>query len=317
MEASKRHEMMEKIMAEKFGIPPELSAVLKTHKYKGTTFNGMSPPQILDAIPDFETREEDVFITSYPKSGTHWLWEVVLLIWANGDKEKIDRTSMLSTPFETVALPDMKRPTYELVAQAKSPRSIITHLPWQFLPKQLTEQKKGKIIYIIRNPKDTLSSVCRFFLGGQDREEHIWPSLLQNFLEGEIPSGGWYEHVSEYLKYKDNENVLIISYEEMKLNFAQVAKSIAKFLGKDLDEEALKKVAESATVKGMKKSYDDMEKNIPGGEFVAKAMGNKPFIHKGVIGSWKNSFTVSENEMFDKIYGEKVASLGLDFIYEA
>ncbi|KAJ8040133.1 Sulfotransferase 1A1 [Holothuria leucospilota] len=224
---------------------------------------------------------------------------------------------MLSTPFETVALPDMKRPTYELVAQAKSPRSIITHLPWQFLPKQVTEQKKGKIIYIIRNPKDTLSSVCRFFLGGQDREEHIWPSLLQNFLEGEIPSGGWYEHVSEYLKHKDNKNVLIVSYEEMKLNFAQVAKSIAKFLGKDLDEEALKKVAESATVKGMKKSYDDMEKNIPGGEFVAKAMGNKLFIHKGVIGSWKNSFTVAENEMFDKIYGEKVASLGLDFIYEA
>lgn len=58
---------------------------------------------------------------------------------------------------------------------------------------------------------------------------------------------------------------------------------MAKFLGKDLDEEALKKVAESATVKGMKKSYDDMEKNIPGGEFVAKAMGNKPFIHKGKL----------------------------------
>lgn len=76
-------------------------------------------------------------------------------------------------------------------------------------------------------------------------------------------------------------------------NFTQVAKSVAKFLGKDLDEEALKKVAESATVKGMKKSYDEMEKNVPGGVFVAKAMGNKPFIHKGKSHShWLRYFSV-------------------------
>lgn len=319
MASKNKAEEMEEVVAEKFGIPPEGRHLTKIHKYKGVTFSGFTPKEFLEVIPDVEIREDDILIASYPKSGTHWIWETALLILANGDKEEIDRGSMIATPLEFVCIPDINAPTYKVFEQAKSPRVVLTHLPWQFLPKQVTEQKKGKILYIVRNPKDIIASASRFFhaQSGEEKDEKMWQFILKNFCEGELSSGDWHDHVSGYLKHKENENVFITTYEEMKLNFSSVAESMAKFLGKDLDEEALRKVTEHATVKGMKKSYDDIEKNQPKGAFITKAMGNNSFIRKGVIGSWKNMFTVADNEMFEREYGEKVASLDLDIIYEA
>ena len=36
----------------------------------------------------------------------------------------------------------------------------------------------------------------------------------------------------------------------------------------------------------------------------------------GVIGDWKNWFTVAQNEKFDEIYKEKMKDCDVDFIYE-
>lgn len=73
------------------------------------------------------------------------MWETVLLIHQDGFSEKIDRQKMLPTTLEMLLLPDMKVPTHEIWQQRESPRVMITHLPWHLLPKQVTEEKKGKV----------------------------------------------------------------------------------------------------------------------------------------------------------------------------
>ena len=40
------------------------------HVYSGVLFFGYSPPDILDAVKDFNVRDDDVFIITYPKAGT-------------------------------------------------------------------------------------------------------------------------------------------------------------------------------------------------------------------------------------------------------
>ena len=39
------------------------------HVYEGILFFGFTPPDILDAVREFEVRDDDVFLATYPKAG--------------------------------------------------------------------------------------------------------------------------------------------------------------------------------------------------------------------------------------------------------
>ncbi|KAJ8040135.1 Sulfotransferase family cytosolic 1B member 1 [Holothuria leucospilota] len=312
------HNVMMQRKAEYFGIPEEKRFIYKRYMFEGVIFYQLTPPENIAGVRDWKTREDDIFILTYPKSGTHWMYEIVQLILANGYSEKIDRSKMMISTLEMLHPPDMVKPTYEILDTEESPRVIMTHLPWQFLPKQLTEQKKGKIIYLMRNPKDVLTSTNRFWLStsGKEVEKNVWQYLFKNFLTGDVAWGSWFDHVEKYWKHRNQENVFFTSYEQLKKDFKSVVKPLSTFLGLELDEDALERVEENSTVKAMKKTYDDIEKNVPGGVRMVKAHGRNSFVQKGVIGSWKDYFTVAENELFDQVYKEKMANWEMDVVFE-
>ena len=37
--------------------------------YEGVLFFGYTPPDILDAVKDFEVRDSDIYLATYPKAG--------------------------------------------------------------------------------------------------------------------------------------------------------------------------------------------------------------------------------------------------------
>lgn len=70
------HEEIQREFVRLFKVDEDKMELAKKHKFEGVVFNGITPPKSLIEIKDWETREDDIFVTTYPKSGRlyccHW-----------------------------------------------------------------------------------------------------------------------------------------------------------------------------------------------------------------------------------------------------
>ena len=99
-------------------------------------FNGNS-----EDFKNFEIRKDDIWIATYPKSGTTWVQEIVYCIlngW-NYDREKTGKLDE-RIPFFEFIYPGLKA-----IEKMNSPRVIKTHLPIQYLPNEI--EKKCKVAF--------------------------------------------------------------------------------------------------------------------------------------------------------------------------
>lgn len=112
------------------------------HIYKGRLFFGYSPPEILDAVKNFNVREDDVFIVTYPKAGTTWLQEIVWLVVNEGNLQKATETQVyFRSPFLEFKDLVLNEVGLDLAESMPSPRVIKTHLPLDLAPSGLFTSK--------------------------------------------------------------------------------------------------------------------------------------------------------------------------------
>ncbi|KAG9463180.1 hypothetical protein GDO78_022251 [Eleutherodactylus coqui] len=108
------------------------------------------------AWKEFETRDDDVFNVTYPKSGTTWLQEILSLIYSNGDPTPV------KTAFSWDRVPWIEQHGGRTQLENRpSPRLITTHLPFHLFTQSFFKTK-AKVIYTIRNPKDVCVSLYYF-----------------------------------------------------------------------------------------------------------------------------------------------------------
>ncbi|XP_060569469.1 sulfotransferase 4A1-like [Ruditapes philippinarum] len=140
----------------------------------------------IDDIKRMETREDDIWVCSFSRSGTTMTQEMTYLVQTLDFKTA--RTVYLDDRFPLLELKDDRFPFYRGVKyadQMKSPRMIKSHLHHFLLPIQLQEGK-GRIIYIARNPKDIATSFFRLmkWLGGLKDDENTFENFVDAFVNG-------------------------------------------------------------------------------------------------------------------------------------
>lgn len=64
-----KHNVMRNRWADLFGIPEEKRFIQKPYKFEGVTFVQMIPPENVAGVRKWKTREDDIFVSTYPKSG--------------------------------------------------------------------------------------------------------------------------------------------------------------------------------------------------------------------------------------------------------
>ncbi|XP_048225355.1 sulfotransferase 2A1-like [Perognathus longimembris pacificus] len=271
--------------------------------YDGIAFPAVDyKPEILKAAHEkFVVKDEDIMLVSYPKSGTHWLIEILCLIHTKGDPKWVQsvNTYNRSPWIETESGNTI------IVNRKEAPPLISSHLPIQLFPKSFFTSK-AKLIYVIRNPKDVLISGYYFWSSTNlAKKPESLEQYFEWFLRGHVPYGSWFDHVRGWLSLREKENVLVLCYEEMRKDPRKSVEKICRFLGKALEPGELNLVLENSSFQAMK------ENKMSNFGSVAKELVLNDFkiTRKGITGDWKNHFTPAQTQAFEETFREKMAGL--------
>uniref|UniRef100_A0A8C9FZ31 Sulfotransferase n=1 Tax=Pavo cristatus TaxID=9049 RepID=A0A8C9FZ31_PAVCR len=147
---------------------------------------------IWDQVWNFKARPDDLLVATYAKAGLC---------------QNLESRSVLIKSYSA---------GLKLAEAMPSPRTMKTHLPVQLVPPSFWEQN-CKIIYVARNAKDNLVSYYHFH-----RMNKVLPDpgtieeFMEQFMNGEVLWGSWYDHVKGWWKAKDKHRILYLFYEDMK-----------------------------------------------------------------------------------------------------
>ncbi|XP_068959533.1 sulfotransferase 2B1 [Petaurus breviceps papuanus] len=279
-------------------------------KYKGINFPvGIYTPETISYVEkDFKVRDDDIFIVTYPKSGTTWMIEILSLMLKDGD------------PSWARSVPNWERaPWCETIMgslsimQMTTPRLISSHLPIELFPRDFFNSK-AKVIYVSRNPRDVLVSLYHYYkIAGHLRDPGTPDQFLQDFLNGDVQYGSWFDHIKGWMRMEGKDNFLFITYEELQEDLRASVQRVSEFLGHPLEEAALDSVVQNSAFRAMKENTMCNYTLLPS---ILLDHRQGAFLRKGVCGDWKNHFTATHCEVFDQVYREKMQGLKTTFPWD-
>ncbi|XP_069810245.1 sulfotransferase 6B1-like isoform X1 [Dendropsophus ebraccatus] len=262
------------------------------------SYKGILYPSVLcsletfQALEVFEPREDDLLVVTYPKNGTNWviqiLYEIVALV--HNRERGLDATMI-----------EFGNP--EVLARFKdrpSPRIFSTHLQFQAIPKSFFE-KKVKMLLVLRNPKDTAVSFYNFHNNLPALPSYdCWDLFFKDYIDGNVCFGEYFDFVSAWEKHFNQETMMAITFEEIKLDFPTAVRKISEFFRLPLSEEQIHLVAKNTSFNSMKEKSENTHGKL-----------GDSFFRKGEIGDWKNYFTEDQSKVVDAMFEKYLAGTKL------
>lgn len=233
-------------------------ATIYVSKVKGRLYIPNTEHRIL-SVPNIRIRTTDVLLCGYPKTGCHWMHEMIHML--------LNRKAALTKHGKELGgmidiIPDI------ILDSLPSPRVLNSHLLYEELPKGVRE-KKIKIVYTVRNPKDTLVSYYNHHLNLKEMYRYSGNinDYYQLFMEGNLDFGSYFDHVLAWdaavRNLKDNP-VLLVTFEEITSDPLEIVRRVAAFLGIAVTEKFAADVADACSFNKMKATREK------GGHFDAR-----------------------------------------------
>ncbi|GAB6029293.1 hypothetical protein CHUAL_005058 [Chamberlinius hualienensis] len=254
-------------------------------------------------------KPNDIYVMSFPKTGTTWAQELVYVIGSNCDFETANSVK-LDERFPFLEWPDKG---FSHLNDEAGKRFIKTHLSYSNLPKSVL-QVQPKIVYITRNPKDTCVSMYHFYNSLVEVQyTGTFEQFADMFIGDQVIYAPYGRHILEMWERRHQPNILFITYEQLQKDYKQSIKEIATFLGKQLTEDQVDKVADHCGFNNMSSNkLLNYSQWITDGYYLQ----DRKFMRKGQTGDWKNYFNEETNSKMDKWIQNTFAGSGLEFQYE-
>ncbi|EGB04754.1 hypothetical protein AURANDRAFT_13301, partial [Aureococcus anophagefferens] len=232
-------------------------------------------------------RPRDVTVASYPKTGTTWVEQIVLLLLhGSGVAPKLDPASRNSyVPGRrdvgcvwlepTVASKRGGRFTLDQFDAIPAPRVIKSHAPFDSLVgTRSVPGKRGvdaltasgsRVVYVSRNPKDAAVSLYfqraprgrgRRLAAARPTRRMPMDAWCALYTKGYMASGSYFEHVARWhaASRAPGSPVLFLKYEALRADPRKQIRRIAAHLGLERDAAEIDRVADLSSFERMKAS---------------------------------------------------------------
>ena len=283
---------------------PTKTRELHNHHFDSTIWN------------DFAFRPDDVILSTYAKSGTTWMQQIVGQILFDG-AEGLNVAAM--SPWMDLRVPPKEVKLAEVEAQTHR-RFLKTHLPVD----ALVFSAQAKYIYIGRDGRDMVWSLHNHHIRANDH----WygalndtpgrvgppigrpnPDVGQYFRDWLAQDGApfwpYWDHLRGWWTIRNLPNVHFVHFQDLKTDLAGEIAKIAAFLGTTPNAETLTRIVDHSTFDYMKAHANEV---APLGGALWEGGGDS-FIHKGTNGRWRDILTAEDVGAYET---RAMAELGPD-----
>lgn len=289
------------------------------YQYQGFWYSSQLFQGLIDFQQHFQSRENDVFLVTAPKSGTTWLKAILYaLINRQIHHPQDDHHPLLNkTPHQLVPSFELTKPSeYDSIFPDSINRIFACHFPIVSLPKSITEDDCStniKIVYLCRSIKDNFVSLFHFANKLNLRSSPL--SLEEAFdlyCKGISASGPIWDHILGYWKasLESPNKVLFMRYEEFKSEPQLQLRRLAQFLGKPLSPEEEKSDMVDQIISLC--SFGNMSKlQVNNTGHLVPGVCNSIFFRNGQVGDGNKCLTAEMAAKLDQITEEKFCGSGL------
>jgi aryl sulfotransferase len=262
---------------------------------------------------DYQHRPDDIIIATYPKCGTTWTQRIVgMLIFQSDAPFPVQDSS----PWLDFRLPP-PGVMLELAESQAHRRFFKSHVPHDALPIY----EGVKIIHVARDGRDAAMSFYNHKINYTDdvigratelsmadpkfgtpylRTEPDPVLHFHNWILGEADHlgdagcGFWHMEKS-YWEVRDEPNMLLVHFADMKLDLGGEMQRIANFLEIEVKQELWPKLIEAASFESMKGNANEL---MPSAGEIWQG-GGDTFLHKGTNGRWRDVFDAEDLTLYD------------------
>lgn len=249
-------------------------------------------------------KPEDVFLASYPRSGSTWLRFMLFEILSGEDpgfRKLEDR------------LPEIQWHRGIRPILPSGGRLIKTHEQYR---KEYT-----RAVLLVRDLRDVmLSCYARAAEAGlaQLVSKGDFDSFLLSVMKGKaLQEGSWQAHTRSWLEspIAKSGNLMVVRYEDLRRDPERVIGQLLQFVGIKPEAIVIRKAIADNTLQQMRAKEDQARKAGEQSVLLGPHKSSREdgrFVRKGSVGGWRDKLTDDQLKIMHQYAGDVLATLGYE-----